>query len=263
MRHLTALLLLLVVSCTAPTEARKFGAYTPIPGGTAGGQLGASYYQGRALQFLGISSSNKNFGFFWDDFTANAATTSSTGWQASPVGTGALSTRVASTKGGMQQITTGATAASFMEIWTNEVLVSDLSAEKWYVVFRQKVTTAVTAQTKAWSGLFNVAGNKSVAAGVFGASSVVNFVWQYDGNATGSFLDSGVAIDTAYHVFEAYSKGEGNNKVYVRSDEGAEASVTAAAHPTDGVFILSQITNGTDAVTRTMQRDFTGALFPR
>jgi hypothetical protein len=232
-------------------------------GGGGGINPTAAYYQARALSLLGLAAVDKNFLFDFDDFDKAHLTTDQTGWQKAVVGTGTLSTRVSGTRGGVHLASTGATTGGVTDVQNLSVIVSDLSADKWYMAWRQKMTTTVAAATRAHSGFLNIAATRTIQVGVFGASSTVNFRLQYDGMAAGSFLDLGVAIDQSYHVFEVYGKGEGNNKIYVRTDEGAELSVTAASNPTDGMFLWGEVINGADNVNYAIQRDFCAWLSPR
>lgn len=236
--------------------------HPPLAGG-GGGNLGAAYYAALAASRLGISPTDKNFAFDFDEFNKATSTTVQTSWSNSATGTGALATRISGSAGGVHQATTGATAASSMEILGTSILASDVTTKKWHMAWRQKVTTAITAQTRAVSGFANIAFTKTITAGVFGPADTVNFRMQYDATylAAGSTLDLGVPIDLAYHVFEIYCKGD--SKIYARVDEGPELSVTPAANPSDGCYLFGGIINGTDAVARIIERDFVASAFPR
>lgn len=227
--------------------------------------LAREYYMSLAMSRCGVASGDKAFGFGFEDFDSTASTVITPRRFNGAAGSGAMSTRVANSKGGIVQITTGATAGSLLDMHAYEALIDNLTTQKWWIGHRQAVTTAVTAATTAASGAENVAGTKTIVAGVMGngGGAATNFSLQYDGSFATSFLDLGVAIDTAFHLFEIYSKGESNNKIYVRVDEGSELSVTAASSPTDSVYLVSRMANGGDAVARTMQIDFSACLFPR
>lgn len=222
--------------------------------------LADSYYRALAISRLGLTAGDKTYGFFWEDFLQAASNTAPFGWQASTSGSGAHSYVVAGSKGGNIQATTGATANSFADAFATGRLVGAIGTDKWWIGFRMTVTTAVTAQTIASVGFYDAA-SKSVQAGVFGAGSAVNFQVQYDGSFAGTFASMGVAIDTSAHFFELYCKGD--SKVYFRIDEGTEGSVTPAAASANSQYLYWETGNGTDAVTRTAQRDFISCLFPR
>lgn len=223
--------------------------------------LAGSYYRALAISRLGLTAGDKAYGFFFDDFDRAGSATAPTGWALSNTGSAAYASQIAGGKGGQARASTGATAGSFAQSFQEAFLISAIGTQKWWTGNMFAVSTAITAQSDASRGLINTASNKSILAGVWGPSSIVNFRLQYDGIATGTFLDLGVAIDTAYHLFEIYCKGDA--KLYARVDEGVELSVTPASNPADSLQLFARVGNGTDAVNRSMDTDFTACLYPR
>jgi hypothetical protein len=228
--------------------------------GGGGGSPGAAYYLALAASRIGISSTDKNFGFIFEDFDKSSSLTAANGWINGVTGSASLSARVASTKGGVVQLTTSGSAGDRIDITSLEILVSALGTDKWWFAGRFKLTTAPFAgQTQAAVGLFNSTGN-SISIGEFAGN--VNYRLQYDGALpAGSFLDMGVAVDTAFHVGEFYSKGD--NKLYTRFDEGSELNVTPSSNPTTGMYMICSVGNGTNAAVQTNQVDFVSCLYPR
>jgi hypothetical protein len=251
----------LVKSVTYDAKGRMSADATEATEGTdyAVG-LAQAYYQALALSRLGLSAGDKTYGFYWNDFDRATAIASADGFQGTNAGSGAVTSAATGVRGGIEQNTTGATAGSISDSFAQPRLIGAVGTDKWWFAVRQAVTTAITAQTTACAGIYDFAA-KSVQVGVFGAGSIVNFCLQYDGSFGGTFQSLGVAIDTSFHVFEIYCKGD--SKVYYRVDEGAENSVTPVAPSALSLGIYMSLLNGTDAVARTIQRDFVACLYPR
>lgn len=208
--------------------------------------------RGQSLAGLG-----QDVAYDWQDFTATTSSLAAgVPWQAGGVGTGAvaLNPNVVGYRGGIMRITSGATAASLMRVYGNTTNVAHNGTDRWYVACRMKVQTAITAQSTVYCGLFGSLGNATVGVGVFGASSTVNFVVQYDGFETGTFLSTGVPIDTNFHVFELYVQGD--SKVRCRVDGGNEINATMAGAAADAHAQIFGVKNGTDAVARNMDVDW-------
>lgn len=214
---------------------------------------------------LGLSTlpNDANLAEFFDDFLLSAgATTAPPGWVFGNGGTGALAAQVAASGGGLIRTTSGATAGATAALQSTVGLIANISTKKWWMAWRLTVSTAITAQTMAYVGLLNLAANKTVSMGVFGASSIVNFVLQYDGNETGSFVSTGVAIDTAAHIIEMWGLGDG--KVHARIDGGTDlGATTMSSAPADSVYARSCVRNGTDNVARQLDLDWVHVLAPR
>jgi hypothetical protein len=225
-----------------------------------------AFIQRRAISKIGGSIGGASVvAWFWDDFQWQGASQAvAMGWSQQLVGTGAGATLLNDEGGGVHQLTTGATAASSATAFTNPPLVRNVSTTPFYFATRIKLTTAITAQTIAVSGLINaVLGTKTIAVGAVGALSAVNFVLQYDGLVpAGSFASFGVALDTNFHTFEVWAVGDG--KLHFAIDFGSDLGpVTQAAAPTDSCSPTRQVLNGTDAVTRTIRFDWVAVLSKR
>jgi hypothetical protein len=212
----------------------------------------------RAISLVGGPMGDpRNVAPFFDDFWGSVVGNPiSPGWrQPAPAGTGAGSFVVAGGAGGVHQLTTGATAASSISNVTDSPAIFTVSGAPWYCAHRSKITTAVDAQAIVYGGLQNSAANKTLAAGFFGALSAANFVVQYDGNEAGSFVDLGVAVDTAFHIFEMWGVGDG--KIHCAIDYGADKGGAAmAAAPADYCYAIRMIKNGATAAARTVVGDW-------
>lgn len=226
--------------------------------------LGQAYYKALAISRLGLTAGDKAYGFHWHDFDTAQTSSQPLGWQVAAVGTGTAAIRVAGGKGGLVRIAAGATNGGILNMFSNASLVAAISTDKWWFGVRQAVKTAITAQTVASSGLYDFSA-KTVHIGVFGTSvgggGTTSFTLQYDGDRAGTFVSTGVAIDTAMHVFEVYCKGD--SKIYYRTDEGNEASVTPAAASALAQMLFCTVANGSDNVDRQMDLDFVACLYPR
>jgi hypothetical protein len=212
---------------------------------------------------LATLSNDANLSVFFDDFLLAASTSSPAPWLFGNGGSGAIATNAVGTLGGgWWRLNTGATASSSAIIRSTSGLIGPPGTKKWWAAWRFAMNTAITAQTIAYAGLLNLAFNKTIGIGVFGAASTVNFQLQYDGNETGSFVSTGVAIDTSVHLVEMWGVGDG--KVHARMDGGADlGATTMAAAPTDSMCLQAGARNGTDAVARQIDLDWTMALASR
>jgi hypothetical protein len=244
----------------APAEA-QVSIYDPTVRTTA------DFVQRRALAKIGRSvGSVQNVAWIFDDLlTNNSSPTIPGGWNVSFSGTGAGDMRgVTDEGGGYYQQTTGATAASFALAQAESPCIRNAGTSPWYFATRSKLTTAVTAQTTAWGGLVNTnAGTISIAAGFFGALHATNFVVQYDGNEAGSFVNLGVAADTASHIIEMWSNGDA--KLHCSFDFSAAdlCNVTMSLAPTTSMAPRMIARNGTDAVARTRRTDWVAMMCKR
>lgn len=223
------------------------------------------YLRSRAASLIGSLGGPQFANYFFDDLSSNINNTGlATGWQWTPTNSGNLAWPN-DEAGGVQEVVTGGTAASRGQNKTLSPFVRAGGTVSWYCAFRSKLTTGVTAQTKALCGLVNAAANATIAAGFFGALNASNFVAQYDGNEAGSSIDLGVAVDTAYHVFELWCLGD--SKLHCAIDFGADKAAaggtTMASAPTDALNGIRAIQNGTDAVGRTMRNDWFAMLAKR
>jgi len=204
----------------------------------------------------------KNVGFLFDDLTEAATANIPDGWVEQLINTGATTLAVGTEGGGVSQLSTGVGASSNANHTTKSPIIRAVGTVPWYFAGRMKITTAVTAQSTAATGLLDVAGTKTLYCGFIGGLSAVNFGFQYDGIGTGTFLNTGVAVDTNWHVFEIWGLGDG--KLHAAFDFGADLGpVTMSAAPAGSVYIQRVITNGTDAVARTALHDYVACLYKR
>lgn len=220
--------------------------------------------QGRArAKAAGAMGNPRNIAWDFDEFMHTAGgTTVPMGWASSFVSSGTGALNATDESAGVEQLNSGATASSTAAIFTNAATILRMDTAPFYFACRFKVTSAVDAQTTIFCGTQAISGSKTVAVGVFGASSTANYVLQYDGIVTGSFLSLGVAIDTAYHIFEVWGTGDG--KLHVSIDFGADKGpVTQASAPTVASYMLLQVQNGTTATARTARYDYVAVLAKR
>lgn len=230
-----------------------------------------SFLLARALGLIGVSDP-RNLAWLFDDMLeASASTTSPMGWVAT--GSGSFSNAligITDESGGVSQQDTGATAGSNNAHVGASPLILAVATNPWYVAFRTKVTTAVSAaQTKLFTSIRNAAATKTIGAGVFsqsiaGAAST-KYVFQYDGSEAGSAIDTGVVFDTAYHVFEMWGLGTADGgKLHAAMDFGPDlGGVTMASAPTDSMHAYRNANNGTDNVSRAFRTDWFACLSKR
>lgn len=221
------------------------------------------WLRARATGLVGIADP-RNAAWLFDDFLESAASlTQPLGWLPANVGTGAGLMAITDEGGGVHQISTGATAASSVVSINDSAQIRNAATAPWYCATRQKITTAVTAASVAAGGLGDLAATKSIAAGFVGPLNAANFVFQYDGlEPAGSIINSGVAVDTAYHVFEMWCLGD--SKIHCAIDYGPDlggvAMAAAAAGSYNGYRVVR---NGADAVARTMRSDWLAIMCQR
>lgn len=221
------------------------------------------YWKRRAVAFTGLALPNIPWEF--DDMFGNwGNNTAPIGWeQTGVVGSGVGSVALTDESGGVAQLSTGATAASVIVNRKDGASIKRIDQNAWYLAVRIKLTTAVTANTKLYSGMIDMAGTKTVAPGFFGALSATNFVVQYDGNEAGSILNTGVAVDTNWHIFEVYTNIASLTTIRMRFDSGSEVSAVMSAAPTQSMMLYRAAYNGGDAVNRAIRTDWMAATVAR
>lgn len=218
-----------------------------------------STYLQRCQAFAGLSA---NSAFLWEDFmVGQTATTPPPGWQASATGTGAYAAVVASTGGGVSRLTSAATANSTETIFNSGGQLPQISTGRGCFAYRFRITTTPDAQTTAAVGALNAAAAKTVAVGAFGASSTANFVIQYDAFLATTFLSTGVALNTNFHIVEIYFRAD--DKVRVIFDGRPELSASMAAEATDAYAMYMTARNGTTAAAQTLDIDWALVVAPR
>lgn len=210
----------------------------------------------------------KNVSWFFDDLIGSNGNSSSlaANWNLAVVGSGAATQLIVDEGGGVHQLATGATGASSAAADTLAPMIRRVDNQAWWMAFRMKVTTAIDAAAKVYCGVSDIpgGGTKSIAIGVFGANSTVNFVLQYDGNEAGSFVSTGVAIDTSFHVFEVWTTGDG--KLHMAVDFGADitpSGTAMVAATTNAVSLRRSAQNGATAAARTSRVDWAACISKR
>jgi hypothetical protein len=204
--------------------------------------------RGQTLAGLGPDTA-----YEWEDFFQLPAPGGSVGgWTATIVGTGTIS---ATTSGFRHtwRIGSGATGSSTAQLRGGGNDVASTSTDRFYVVSRFKVATAITAQTMAYVGLWDSGASNSVTMGVIGALNTTNFIVQHSGMEGGSSIDLGVAINTNFHVFEAW--GRGTTQLCGRVDNAAVVCGTQSSAGTNMMPVVV-VRNGTDAVARNLDVDW-------
>lgn len=208
------------------------------------------YYQhGQSLATLGQDSA-----FLWQDFMSDTtALAAGNEWLAGLVGSASV-TSPSGLRGGIFRFSTGATANSLVNYRSGGNIINGPRAERWAQIWRCRVQTAIDAQTIAAVGIWGETGNLTAAFGVFGAQSTVNFQLQFDGTLNTTFVSTGLAIDTNFHVIELY--GRSDNIIRLKIDGGAEISGTASVLGADQYNPYATIRNGTTATNRNLDCDY-------
>lgn len=212
-------------------------------------------YREIGLALLGLTSAANRLKAWelFEGFIYAASTTSGvSGWTATVASTGAFANQVAGAQA-VGQMTTGATATSSADNYTNAAM-GHQGTTKWYYAARFKVSTAIDAQARALHMMHSAATGNGVGIGVYGPLDATNFVAYRDGafgSGTGTKLDLGVAIDTSFHTFEMWCTGDSVLKA--RIDGGATVTSTQASAAAD-MYLYHVVRNGTTAAARTMQR---------
>lgn len=197
----------------------------------------------------GLEYVNGNVGDMWrdsDQYFRNAPSP----WNDSFSGTGTENIDLTSDAPGVYFLGSGSSANG---IRRNNVgpLVSNSKTSKWYIAVRMKFPDGVDSQSRNGFGLRSMTGSfLGVVCGYKGAGS--NFIVNYDGDfetlGNGTEGSMGVAVDTAWHIFEMRSDG---SKLYWRIDSGTwSAGVTPSSPATSQVCLYRVAANGTTATSR-------------
>ena len=171
---------------------------------------------------------------------------------ASPVGS----------KGGVIRFDTTATAGGNAQLSNNQRLAGDMSSDGWYMASRQAFPiTASAVNSKTGVGAADIALTRGISMGVYGGLSSTHFVVQYGALWTGNFLDLGVNIDTAQHIFECWHPA-GSASIFARIDGGSTVSAAISTVPVEMSIFINCYNNG---VATQFQFDVDWALyvFPR
>jgi|GEM_PF-6542179 len=190
----------------------------------------------RAYEALGTA--NLNFWFYPVSYVGTGGIAG-----ASNSGSGAQSVQA-----GAYQLATGATANSWTRIFAfndgADFGKSIRTGQNWYISARYKLTTAIDNQVIAFCGAGDSAGAQ-LGMGVFGSTSTTNF---HLSGPSGTAINGGVAIDTAFHTHRAYRVGA-TTTYQIDTSTAVTGDVNIATDLTPYCYIQ----NGTTAAARTMQ----------
>lgn len=172
-------------------------------------------------------------------------------------GDGAITIVQSGLRGGGNQCTTGATAASAVALIS---IVNGLSAfggsfmddlvaasSKWHVEFVAKITTTPDAATEWGIGWIKPDGAAQLLLGVRGASSTTKF--RLFSGATGA--DSTVDIDTNFHRFRIWADGATPGTIFFSVDNESPISIAGFAWGAAAAPYMN-ITNGATAAAQTI-----------
>lgn len=213
-------------------------------------------YVGRGIAATGLTTPSVAYYNF--ERCASSTLCGDLSWTVS--GSGANS-QVTTLKGGVVQLTTGATAGSQAGILpisagTNAFILRG-DTEKWYYAARFAVTTTPDAQTWCAVGWLNVAQSRIIDVGVFGGDSTTKYALRV-GNSTNpgtrqSALST-VSIDTGFHTFEVYSDAASTTLKF-RVDGETPVSLVGSTYGTDASYPWVECNNGTTAAAQTLKLD--------
>lgn len=165
-------------------------------------------------------------------------------------------------KGGVLRMDTTAAAGGNSQLFNNQRLAGDMATDGWYMASRQAFPiTAAAANSKTGVGAADIALARSISMGVYGALSSTHFVVQFGTLWTGGFLDLGVNIDTAKHIFECWHPA-GSGSIFARIDGGATVSAAIATVPVEMSIFINCYNNGT-ANQFQLDIDWVLYVFPR
>ena len=105
------------------------------------------------------------------------------------------------------EVGSGASASSVGEVWMPAYHPAERSTIRWYVAIRIKAIGNGDSHYGLLGCRDNVSGYP-MWLGSFGANANFTLV-DYAGSSNRGSLDTGVAVDTAYHVLEMWSTGAG------------------------------------------------------
>jgi hypothetical protein len=218
-------------------------------------------YLRRGIQLCGIAAADAAHSYYEFDFTAAIAPP---GWSSAVGGSGTHTRILSGTRGANVQYSTGATANSTTSVYTETNLLSNGATQRYHYAARFALVSAIDNATRFSLGLYGTAGGNSAVIGVAGPADATNFRMSYDGTYSGtgspSTVDTGVAIDQAYHVAELYHQGDGILRG--RIDGGAEFSATMTEAIADLAFIID-IRNGATASARSVWMDWVSCVYQR
>jgi hypothetical protein len=184
------------------------------------------------------------------------------GWSQS-AGAGGTVVDVAGFKGGVSRMSTSVTIGGNAQNNGTSRIVQNASTDRWYFAWRFRIPSTVDVNTRIGMGFRNFGATSDIVIGAMGNSSLANFVLQYDGTlGTGTGVSLGVALDTAWHIGEAWQPGDG--KYHARLDGGTPITpVTPASPPSDNITISMAYDNNVAGVNHQCDRDWCLYLYPR
>ena len=176
-----------------------------------------------------------------------------TAWTTTITSSGVASTLGSGVRGGVVQLTSGASASSqaglIMGSTSLPALVLNPTTEGWLIASRFKITTVPDAQAEITVGLLNVANTRFVGMGAFGNISTTKFSARI-GTAS---IQSTVNLDTSWHTGVLF--GAGSTTLYLSIDGETPVSGTMTGVPADAFLPFIAAGNGTTAAAQTLQVD--------
>lgn len=228
-------------------------SYLAVSNGSAGGFLDAALADAEAkCAFTGRYS-------YWDEtFAAKPGTTGSRWGAGLLTGTGAITQQTTGVRGSVTRLTTGATAASQVELISvinglgiyGSSMMDDLVAatSKWYVTYAFRLITVPDAVTRIEMGWVKSDSTPGPMLGVRGASGTTNFRTFLSSTATG--VDSTVAIDANnWHVAKMWNNGA--TSIKSQFDSAAYTTFSPAWGGNACPYVL--INNGATAAAQTIE----------
>ncbi len=213
-------------------------------------------------ELAGLAHANTVCGFtypseLWTgDFVAKIGTLGSK-WTALLGGSGAVSIAQTGTRGGGNTLTTGATAASYVQLIScinglaayGSALMDDLIAatSKWHVESVFKFTSTPDAVTEGGIGWIAPDGTPEPVFGVRGHQSTTKFRCYVPGTATG--VDSTVSIDTNPHRGRMWANGNGTIYFSIDGETAIPLTGYVTSKPAAAYVTLS---NNATAAAQTM-----------
>lgn len=202
-----------------------------------------------------------NLQWYWADVPEISG-----GWSGNATGTSSVSSFLDYAP----ELTCGAAANSKNTVWpvapsatiANGNVSLGGTGSNFYMVARFAASTAIDAQTKIMAGLISSTSlTKFLAVGVNGAIGTTNYCVSVDG---GGSIDTGVAINLLWHIFEVYRTG---SLTFVRVDGGSWVSgnvfATACTAGSEALRTAFYIQNGTTATARKLAMNFYGLAYQR
>lgn len=161
-------------------------------------------------------------------------------------------------RGGVVTLATGGGANSSAYILPHGTidLLDNAATSRWYATWRTKITTAMDSAAGAEFRLATaVFGNPQFLFGYTGSISTGFFSYLMTSGAGGTLATgvTTVALDTSYHVFEAYS----DTTTVTLTIDGVIVATTASSNAPAGVCTpMINVYNGATAAARSNRADY-------